>query len=65
MPKEILDTLRHIFDACIDNANTVEEFAAWTSARDIVEYTIAGNLDTLKEFDYLETLEERLERINE
>lgn len=54
---EIVDTLRHIFDARIDNCSS-ENFVAWTSARDIVEYALAGNYECLKEYDYLMTLEE-------
>ena len=55
---EIVDTLRHIFDARIDNCN-VENYIAWTSARDIVEYALAGNYECLKEFDYLDTKEDK------
>lgn len=54
---EIVDTLRHIFDARIDHCD-VENYIAWTTARDIVEYALAGNYECLKEFDYLMTREE-------
>lgn len=55
---EIVDTLRHIFDARIDNCNA-ENYIAWTSARDIVEYALAGNYECLKEFDYLDAKENK------
>ena len=55
---EIVDTLRHIFDARIDNCNA-ENYIAWTSARDIVEYALAGNYECLKEFDYLDAKEDK------
>ena len=55
MSDEILMTLRHIFDARIDNAADASAYTAWTSARDIVEYALAGNLECLRQFDYLET----------
>lgn len=55
MTTEILMTLRHIFDARIDNAADASAYTAWTSARDIVEYALAGNLECLRQFDYLET----------
>lgn len=54
---EIVDTLRHIFDARIDHCSA-ENYIAWTSARDIVEYALAGNYECLKEFDYLATFED-------
>lgn len=52
---ECVEILRHIFDARIDNALTHEAYIAWTSARDIVEYALADNLECLRQFDYLET----------
>ena len=58
MSEEIVKILRHIFDARIDNANDNSAYIAWTSARDIVEYALAGNIECLKEFDYLPTLED-------
>lgn len=54
---EIVDTLRHIFDARIDHCDA-ENYIAWTTARDIVEYALAGNYECLKEFDYLMTCED-------
>lgn len=55
MSDEILKILRHIFDARIDNADDYSAYITWTSARDIVEYALADNLECLKEFDYLPT----------
>lgn len=55
MTDETLRVLRHIFDARIDHATDVNSYCAWTSARDIVEYALADNLDCLAQFDYLET----------
>lgn len=55
---EIVATLRHILDARIDNCNA-ENYIAWTSARDIVEYALAGNYECLKEFDYLDAKEDK------
>ena len=55
---ECAKVLRHIFDARIDNCNA-ENYIAWTSARDIVEYALAGNYECLKEFDYLNTKEDK------
>lgn len=54
---ECVETLRHIFDARIDHCD-IENYIAWTTARDIVEYALAGNYECLKEFDYLMTRED-------
>ena len=54
---ECVKTLRHIFDARIDNCSS-ENYVAWTSARDIIEYALAGNMECLKEYDYLLTRED-------
>ncbi len=58
MPEEIVKILRHIFNARIDNVNDYSAYIAWTSARDIVEYALAGNIECLNQFDYLPTKEE-------
>ena len=58
MSDEILKILRHIFDARIDNAQDDSAYIAWTSARDIVEYALADNIECLREFDYLPTKED-------
>lgn len=57
---ECLAILRHIMDARIDNASSTEAYISWTSARDIIEYALAGNIDCLRQFDYLMTHEETL-----
>ncbi len=48
---EIVAILRHILDARTDNCSS-ENYVAWTSARDIIEYALAGNMECLKEYDY-------------
>lgn len=48
---EIVATLRHILDTRIDHCSS-ENYVAWTSARDIVEYALAENMECLKEYDY-------------
>lgn len=55
--ERVVQTLRHILDARIDNS-TAENYIAWTSARDIVEYALTNNYECLKEFDYLDTMED-------
>lgn len=55
---ECVETLRHILDARIDNASDAASYTAWTSARDIFEYALANNLECLKEFNYLPTVED-------
>ena len=55
MTDETLRVMRHIFDARIDNVTNINSYLAWTSARDIVEYALADNLECLAQFDYLET----------
>ena len=62
MTDETLRVMRHIFDARIDNVTNINSYLAWTSARDIVEYALADNLDCLAQFDYLETKEEQKQR---
>ena len=60
MSDETLKILRHIFDARIDNADDRSTYIAWTSAKDIVEYALADNIECLNEFDYLPTKEETI-----
>ena len=55
MTDETLRVLRHIFDTRINHANNADSYMAWTSARDIVEYALADNLECLAQYDYLET----------
>lgn len=59
MSKEAIEIMRHIFDVRIDNSRSVDVYQAWCSARDVVEYALANDIDVLKQFDYLETAEER------
>lgn len=58
MDKEIINIIRHILCARIDNADDYSAYIAWTSARDIFEYGLANNIECLRQFDYLSTLEE-------
>jgi len=58
MSEEILKILRHILDARIDNADDYSACIAWKSARDIIEYALADNIECLKQFDYLPTKKE-------
>lgn len=55
---ECAKVLRHILDARIDNAKDTSAYYAWTSARDIVEYALADNLEGLSQFDYYPTAED-------
>lgn len=55
---ESVKILRHILDARIDHAASPELYTAWTSARDIVEYALADNVEALRQFDYLLTNED-------
>lgn len=55
---ECAKVLRHILDARIDNATDTSAYYAWTSARDIVEYALADNLEGLSQFDYYPTAED-------
>ena len=52
MSDKTLEVLRHILDARIDNAQRQEAYIAWTSARDIIEYALADNLECMRQFDY-------------
>lgn len=58
LDEETVRTLRHIFAARIDSSTKVSQYMAWHSARDIIEYALAGNYECLKEFDYLLTKED-------
>lgn len=59
MTNESIKILRHIFDARIDNANDSSAYVAWTSARDIFEYALADNIESLIQYDYLLTNEDK------
>lgn len=56
---EVVNIVRHIFDARIDNASRPSAIMAYHAARDIFEYALAGNVECLREFDYLLTQEEK------
>lgn len=56
---QVVETLRHILDARIDNSCDPDQYSAWTSARDIVEYALADNIECLRQFDYLPTNDEK------
>ena len=58
---EAIAILRHIFDARIDRAGR-DDYVAWTTARDVVEYALANNIECLSQFDYLETQDEIIEK---
>lgn len=58
MNENIVEMLRHILTARIDNADTQEEYLIWCSARDIVEYALAENYECLAQFDYLATADD-------
>lgn len=58
---EAIKILRHIITARIDHA-TSDNYTAWTSIRDIVEYALTNNIECLTQFDYLETYDELIEK---
>lgn len=53
-----VEILRHIYNARIDNAHSPAEYTAWATARDVIEYALANNVECLTQFDYLLTREE-------
>lgn len=55
---------RHIFNARIDNAETIEIRNAYRTARDVLEYLFNNDIPALDQFDYLETKKEREAREN-
>ena len=55
---EIVETVRHIFAARIDNSTKMSQYMAYHCARDVFEYALAGNLEALDQFDYMKTKEE-------
>lgn len=59
MTTQTLTILRHILDARIDNEQSHEALLAWYSARDIIEYALADNIEALAQYDYLLTDEEQ------
>ncbi len=58
LDQKTVDLVRHIFDARIDNASRPSAFIAYHCARDVFEYALAGNIEALTQFDYMETKEE-------
>lgn len=58
MSDKVIEVLRHILDARVDNASTPYEYTLLCDIRDIVEYALADNLDCLRQFDYLEINED-------
>ena len=50
MDNEVIKMMREIFNERIDGASSVDVYIAWTTARDVVEYAMANNIDCLKEF---------------
>ena len=58
LDKKTVDIVRHIFDARIDNSTSRYSYLAYCNARDVFEYALAGNIEALEQFDYMETKEE-------
>ena len=57
LDQKTVDIVRHIFDARIDNATKMSQYMAYHCARDVFEYALAGNIEALTQFDYMETKE--------
>ena len=55
MDEKIIETVRHIFQARIDQPYNSHTWSAYRSALDIFNYAVEGNYECLKEFDYLMT----------
>ena len=58
LDQKTVDIVRHILTARIDNASSRYSYLAYCNARDIFEYALAGNIETLNQLDYLQTKEE-------
>lgn len=58
LDQKTVDLVRHIFDARIDNSTRMSQRMAYHCARDVFEYALAGNIEALTQFDYMETKEE-------
>lgn len=67
MKKETIETLRHIFDARIYNADSEDSYHAWLIAKILFNYAVTDNIECLREFDYLLTEEEteQMEKMEE
>lgn len=50
MYDETIELLREILDERIDTAHNMGAYLAWCTARDIIEYALADNIECLKEF---------------
>lgn len=50
MYDETIELLREILDERVDMAYEDDVYLAWSSARDIIEYALANNIECLKEF---------------
>jgi len=55
---------KHIFEARIDNADTIQARVAYRTALDVLEYLFNNDTPALDQFDYLETKAEREAREN-
>ena len=62
LDQKTVDLVRHILNARIDNSKHRSQYLAYHTARDVFEYALAGNIECLAQFDYLETKEERANR---
>lgn len=58
MSEEAIKILMHILDARVDNAMGTDRYIPWSSIRDIIGYALADNIECLRQFDYLQTLDE-------
>ena len=58
LDQKTVDLVRHILTARIDNSTRMSQRMAYHCARDVFEYALAGNIEALTQFDYMETKEE-------
>lgn len=54
----VIEMVRHILTARIDHADNTDVYIAYCNARDIFEYYLAGNIEALRQYDYLLTKED-------
>lgn len=64
MNETIKRILLHILTARRDNAKTSIEYQIWESCLTIVNYALNENYDCLRQFDYLETIEDYVKEQN-
>lgn len=50
MYDETIELLREILDERIDTSKDTDIYLTWCTARDIIEYALADNIECLKEF---------------